>query len=347
MPDNVYAYPKCLFLHKRLYVVSGGLYTGNFDASTRKDYAKIYISSPSFDSWTVLTTPTYYYGLGSFHSKVVLIGGHEISNGRMTNKLWTRDEELGWQTYLPPMLKKRTHAIAANSTIAEDRECLVVAGGTDEEDDPVHVVEILVANQWSVLTKLPHGEFFPCSFILIKNSWYLFERSEERNSQNLTFCKLDLLLADHIKPPVGEKTTLESNDAELESIEVESNDAESDTQSQTSDESSYHDGDINLWSSFWIDLKRYVPALCGQQLVATGMAENNDDSEDTFPAAINIISLAGEKIIKLRETPDAIALSQHAAIGLPNGELVILGGQHEDFGVYTRKVFKASLSSEK
>ena len=83
-------YTQCIFLNDKIHL-GGGEKNG-----------KIFISSSELDSWTVITTPTNYYGITSYQSKLVLVGGNVTSTDLITSKLWVRDEEeLDWRSSLP------------------------------------------------------------------------------------------------------------------------------------------------------------------------------------------------------------------------------------------------------
>jgi hypothetical protein len=74
--------------------------------STRSGF-RLYIYTPATDTWTTLDTPVYRFGLTTYHSQLVLVGGREYVGenvmGAATNKLWTLSEDGQWQETLPPM----------------------------------------------------------------------------------------------------------------------------------------------------------------------------------------------------------------------------------------------------
>ena len=100
-PVDVGDYAHAVWLKDTVYV--GG---GETSESIR-DQARLYIYIPATDIWTMLDTPVYNFGLTTYHSQLVLIGGREYVGenveGRPTNKLWTLSENGQWQETLPPM----------------------------------------------------------------------------------------------------------------------------------------------------------------------------------------------------------------------------------------------------
>ena len=91
--------------------VGGGVTSG-----TLRDLARLYIYTPNTDTWTTLDTPVCWFGLATYHSQLVLVGGMkckgENSGGEPTNKLWTLSEDGQWQETLPPMPTPCTYASA-------------------------------------------------------------------------------------------------------------------------------------------------------------------------------------------------------------------------------------------
>ncbi len=88
------------------------------------DY-KLFKSSADLNTWTHVPTPTEYFGLTTYHSQPVLVGG---KIGRdPTNKLWTSPNGgLDWVESLPPMPTSRWSPSVVNTGTPE---CLIVAGG--------------------------------------------------------------------------------------------------------------------------------------------------------------------------------------------------------------------------
>jgi hypothetical protein len=100
-PENVGNGAHAVWLKDKVYV-GGGRTSGN-----RRSDARLYIYTLATDAWTTLDTPVYLFGLTTYHSQLVLVGGREYVgeniDGELTNKLWTLSEDGQWQETLPPM----------------------------------------------------------------------------------------------------------------------------------------------------------------------------------------------------------------------------------------------------
>ena len=101
---------QAVWLKDKVYV-GGGMTSGNFRSA-----ARLYIYAPATDEWTTLDTPVCWFGLTTYHSQLVLVGGREYVGpnvlGEATNKLWTLSEDGQWQKTLPPMPAPCTFASA-------------------------------------------------------------------------------------------------------------------------------------------------------------------------------------------------------------------------------------------
>ena len=95
-------------LNGKVYVRSGG-WSGSARAA-----AKLYIYTPASDTWDTMDTPVYGFALTVYHSQLVLVGGREYTDGKLTNKVWTLGEDGQWQTTLPPLVTTCTNASAVS-----------------------------------------------------------------------------------------------------------------------------------------------------------------------------------------------------------------------------------------
>ena len=157
---------QCVFVNNRLYVGSG--LTSSF--GTELFNTRIFVFSTNLDLLSELTTPTYSYGLTTYNSQLVLVGGKLSSTNKLSNRLWVRNERTGiWDpSLLPPMPTARSSLSVIN---IGSTECVVVVGGRGETG-PVDVVEALIEGQWRTLQPLP----WPCwnmTSTLHKGKWYL------------------------------------------------------------------------------------------------------------------------------------------------------------------------------
>ena len=185
---------QCVLLQDKIYI---GGYTSSWESD-----ASLFISSTDLNSWSQVTTPTRYYGLTTYHSQVVLVGGREPDTDMATNKLWTLKGETNWQPSLPPMPTSRYYSSALNTG---SPECLVVSGGADSGRDEVNVVEILKDNEWSSVQPLPKA----CSRLkstLHKGRLYLMGGLEQGPS--VFHCKLESLLNDYYTQEMSHSSDL-------------------------------------------------------------------------------------------------------------------------------------------
>ena len=169
---------QCVLLQDQIYV--GGI------TSSWESEAPLFISSTDLNSWSQVTTPTRFYGLTTYHSQVVLVGGEEPDTHMATNKLWTLKGGTNWEPSLPPMPTSRLYSSALNTG---SPECLVVSGGF--KGGFMNVVEILKDNEWLSVQPLPKT----CSCLkstLHKGRLYLMGGYEQGPS--VFHCKLESLL---------------------------------------------------------------------------------------------------------------------------------------------------------
>ena len=118
---------QAVWLKDKVYV--GGGWTPE---RTRK-WARLYIYTPATDEWTTLDTPVFWFGLTTYHSQLVLVGGRKYVDddvaGEPTDKLWTLYEDGQWQETLPPMLAP----CANTSAVSHGGHLLVI------NDDEIYV----------------------------------------------------------------------------------------------------------------------------------------------------------------------------------------------------------------
>ena len=97
-------------MRDKLYV-GGGVAVGS-----NRDAARLYIYTPTTDTWNHIDTPVYQFALITYHSQLVLVGGLEYvgewNGGPVTNKLWILTKNDQWRETLPPMTTKRWRASA-------------------------------------------------------------------------------------------------------------------------------------------------------------------------------------------------------------------------------------------
>ena len=107
-----------------------------------------------------MDTPTFWYGLTIYDDHPVLVGGMEYPSHRLTNKIWLlqslgEDGREEWKEDAIPPMPSRRHSVSA---VGYDK-LLLVAGGQDENYQPIDIVELYQLGQWRSTTPLPR----PCS----------------------------------------------------------------------------------------------------------------------------------------------------------------------------------------
>ena len=135
----------------------------------RRSEARLYIYTPATDEWTTLDTPVYFFGLTTYHSQLVLVGGWEYVDenivGEPTNKLWTLSEDGQWQETLPPMPKPCSRA----SAMSHGDHLLVIS------DDPNNVY-VYNGHHWAS-AQHPPQQLNPIESTSIFNGhWYVMGR---------------------------------------------------------------------------------------------------------------------------------------------------------------------------
>ena len=151
---------KAVWLKDKVYV--GGITPGSY----RPD-ARLYVYTSATDAWTTLDTPVYWFGLTTYHSQLVLVGGREYVGenvkGELTNKLWTLSENGQWQETLPPMPTPCTIA----SAVSHGDHLLVIS------DDPSKVY-VYNGHHWSS-AQHPPQQLYPINSTVFNGDWYVME----------------------------------------------------------------------------------------------------------------------------------------------------------------------------
>ena len=141
------------------------------DNSDPDDGEKLFDSSTYLDSWTEATapnnwydresdwlpllTPCQQYGLTTYHSQLVLVGGTEVPDNKVTNKLWVLEGNKWEESSLPPMPTAR-HSVAVANPGSPD--CIIAAGGFTRGPhgrECLDTVEVLLDYCWSTVRPLP------------------------------------------------------------------------------------------------------------------------------------------------------------------------------------------------
>ena len=176
---------QAVWLGDKLYV-GGGWTSGSV-----RDNAKLYIYTPTTDTWSEIDTPVYDSALITYHSQLVLVGGMEyVGKGRLgsvTNKLWTLTGHDQWRETIPPMTTKHRSALAM-----EFADHILVAGGADNECRTIDIVEVYNGHHWTKAQCLPKPSYDLKSTVL-DGHWYLV--GGRGQGKEVYYASLDSLVA--------------------------------------------------------------------------------------------------------------------------------------------------------
>ena len=151
-PESLLDGPQAVCLEDKLYLGGG----------------KLFIYSPTTDTWAIKDTPVHNFALVVYHSQLVLVGGEMTDDGSVTNKLWTLNRHDQWkEETLPPMTVRRMGASAV-----EYSNNILVAGGENDEGEDTDVVEVYNGHHWAKAQSLPIACWGMMSAIL-NGHWYL------------------------------------------------------------------------------------------------------------------------------------------------------------------------------
>ena len=175
------------WLGDKLYVGGGWTSGSERDAAS----CRLYIHTPTTDTWSHIDTPVYLFALVTYHSQLVLVGGKEFvgerKDGPVTNKLWTLTGHNQWRETLPPMTTKRRHMLAVE--FADD---ILVAGGVDDDRRNIDIIEVYNGHNWAEAQCLPKPCYDMKSTVL-NGHWYLM--GGEGQEKEVYYASLDLLVA--------------------------------------------------------------------------------------------------------------------------------------------------------
>ena len=159
---------------------------------------KLYVYTPSDDTWDEVDTPVFKFALTTFHSHLVLVGGlksvpvlHEAAVVLPSNTLWNLpSNDVGgasyWEGEFPPMPTSRYSASAVGL-----QDHLIVAGGVgDHWLDAVEVYDSCL-NIWSSAQPLPKTSYNMKSAIH-DGCWYLM--GGDLQGKELFYTSLDALV---------------------------------------------------------------------------------------------------------------------------------------------------------
>ena len=177
---------QAVWLGDKLYVGGGVTMLGS-----QRNEARLYIYTPTTDTWSHIDTPVYRFALITYQSQLVLVGGVEyVGEGRVgpvTDKLWTLTEHGQWRETLPPMRTKRWGASAV-----EFAGNILVAGGNDDVEIDTDIVEVYNGHHWAK-AQSPHKACRDKKSTVLNGHWYLM--GGDRQGKQVYYASLDSLVA--------------------------------------------------------------------------------------------------------------------------------------------------------
>ena len=163
---NVFGDGHAVWLKDKVYIGGGEI------LGSRRSEARLYIYTPATDTWTTLNTPVYHFGLTTYHSQLVLVGGREyvgenVFGRELTSKLWTLSEDGQWKKTLPPMpMPCRTYT----SAVSHGDHLLVI-----NDDYPHTNAYVYNGHHWAS-AQCPPQQLRSIKSTVFNGHWYLMVR---------------------------------------------------------------------------------------------------------------------------------------------------------------------------
>ena len=193
-----------IYVGVTVYIQSCG--TPRPDPLQEQQSGKVYSSNADLRSWTSLSVPgdIVRFGLGTYHSQLVLAGGKNISARRKVSDVWASDDGTNWQQSesLPPLSVACSMPAIINTG---SPEYLLVAGGYDSISEPLIRVDVLMEKQWVSIKPLPKLCCVSSSTIHNGNLYIIGSKSRWDYMYPI-YCRLDSLLAACVQARTGEKS---------------------------------------------------------------------------------------------------------------------------------------------
>ena len=192
------SWPGSLFVPSSQCVLfQGKLYVGGVLAKRSRRHQRLNVLwsfTPDFRCCSQSEVPTKGYGLATYDSQLVLIGGMDPVSKKASSKLWRSFNGIDWNDgTLPPMPTPKLTLCAASFG---NPECLLVIGGYKGQSDSV---ELLKEGQWFVVERLP-VLFSSLQCALHKGNVYLSK------SDTVVCCSLEALLKTCLLPEREQKS---------------------------------------------------------------------------------------------------------------------------------------------
>ena len=152
---------------------------------------KLFIYTPTTDTWNIKDTPVHEFALVVYHSQLVLVGGR-MTGGSVTNKLWTLNRRNQLKETLPPMTVRRWGASAV-----EYSSNIIVSGGRNDQVESfmyIAIVEVYNGHHWVKAQSLPKACWGMMSAIL-NGHWYLAGGHVHGQGKEVYYASLESLIA--------------------------------------------------------------------------------------------------------------------------------------------------------
>ena len=184
--------------------------------SKKRDSARIYIYSPSADTWSVKDAPVYSFVLIGYKSKLLLVGGKEYVSERSDRRFDSRiysalvlKEKMGqFEEFLPQMTRIKYEGLSA----ASHENYLLVADGKLGD------VDVYDGNQWAYAQQIPREMTHRnMKSAIIEGRWYL--TGGEGQERRVYYALIESLIAscqlDDISLPSSVWKSLDLPDAPI------------------------------------------------------------------------------------------------------------------------------------
>ncbi len=166
-------------------VIGDTVYVGGGDAVNDRD--KCIVMKLEKDQWTKLPEYTAkYFAMTSLANRLVLVGGSDPRNNKLTNRLAVFESE-EWTHPYPPMNIARF-----SSTAVSFNNHIIVAGGHDDKrrTSSVEVLDV-VSRRWYIAQSLPNPQT-ELKSTLIGNTLYLMRGYDHTGSPTTIVHHVDL-----------------------------------------------------------------------------------------------------------------------------------------------------------
>ena len=140
-----------------------------------------------------MSTPTAHFGLTTYHSQIVLVGGIPLpkESGKeysITNELWVSDDGTDWKQTIPPMSAPQRLPLAVNPGTPE---CIFVIGGD-------LILEVYIDGAWSSMKSIATPAYSYCLHSTFHNGNWLLVRVDmapHRHRSHGMYCKVEELVS--------------------------------------------------------------------------------------------------------------------------------------------------------